>query len=71
MVKSYELALDAIALTPPESEGGDWVASPIVSNPLGYLVEVILATSESWEELPGLTPLFLQEALRELLEAAP
>jgi hypothetical protein len=56
--------------TPPESEGGDWVASPISIQPLDYLVEVMLATSADWEKLPGLAPLFLQEALSELLESA-
>jgi hypothetical protein len=56
--------------TPSESEGGDWVVHSIISDPLGYLAEVILATSEEWETLPGLAPLFLSESLAELLEVA-
>jgi hypothetical protein len=55
--------------TPSESEGENWAVSPISIAPLAYLTEVLLATEEHWETLPGLTPLFLREALKELLEA--
>jgi hypothetical protein len=37
-------------------------------DPLGYLVETILATEEDWGQLPGLAPLFLREALGALEE---
>jgi hypothetical protein len=57
--------------TPQENDGENWEASQISIHPLAYLAETLLATSGDWESLPGLTPLFLREALRELLEAAP
>ena len=41
--------------------------TPITTQPIAYLTEVILATSGDWECLPGLAPLFLREALEALL----
>jgi hypothetical protein len=53
-----------------ENDGENWAVSQISVDPLAYLTEVLLATSEAWEQLPGLAPLLLREALAELLEAA-
>jgi hypothetical protein len=39
-------------------------------SPLGSLTETLLATEEHSVALPGLAPLFLREALAELLEAS-
>jgi hypothetical protein len=52
-----------------EAECAEFLSSNFSVAPLGFLVEILLATEEYWETLPGLTPLFLREALAELLEA--
>jgi hypothetical protein len=48
------------------SEG---ISSQFNEDRLGFLVETLLAVEEDWEQLPGLAPLLLREALAELLEA--
>ena len=53
--------------TPNEPVGVE--DAPIATQPIAYLTEVILATSGDWECLPGLAPLFLREAMEDLLVA--
>jgi hypothetical protein len=42
--------------------------SDFARDPLAFLTETLLATEEHWTSLPGVTPLFLREALEGLLE---
>jgi hypothetical protein len=60
--------------TPNDASGAEWVVIPdsdFSTAPLAYLAECLLATEEYWGILPGVAPLFLREALSELLEATP
>jgi hypothetical protein len=60
--------------TPNNASEAEWVEFPS-SNfsiaPLAFLFETLLAAEEHWEPFPSLVPLFLREALAELLEATP
>jgi hypothetical protein len=58
--------------TPNEDSGAEWAkfsVSDFSIAPLSFLAETLLATDEYWETLPDPIPLFLREALAELLEA--
>jgi hypothetical protein len=69
MARSYDNAFQANL--PKQADWHYDYQSDFSTEPLSFLVETILATQEYWETLPGLSPLFLREALDDLLEATP